>query len=133
MALLIAGFVAVAAWARRGFFVDFNDDDQVVVYQGRPGGLLWFEPTAETAGDLGRDELTEASAADVDERREFSSVADATIFIRELDRLDDEAAEGEPDTGDASADRNAPAETIPATTDAATPASTDATPATTQP
>jgi protein phosphatase len=105
LALLIAGFVAMAAWARRGYFVDFDEDDQVVVYQGRPGGLLWFDPTAETTGGLERDELTDESAELVDEQPTFSSLADATEFVRELD-IDEtattDAPTTEPPTTDAS-------------------------------
>ncbi|WP_420451862.1 protein phosphatase 2C domain-containing protein [Ilumatobacter sp.] len=97
LALLVAGFVALAAWARRGYFVDFDDDDQVVVYQGRPGGLLWFDPTAQTAGGLDRDELSGDAAEAVEDRPTFDSVADATLFVRELDRIGADPTEADPD------------------------------------
>ncbi|MEP6298913.1 MAG: PP2C family serine/threonine-protein phosphatase, partial [Ilumatobacter sp.] len=40
LALLISGFVVFAAWARSGYFIDFDDDDRVTVYKGQPGGVL---------------------------------------------------------------------------------------------
>lgn len=117
MALLVAGFVAVAAWARRGYFVDFDGDDEVIVYQGRPGGLLWFDPTAETAGGLTRDELTPDSIESIDDQPTFSSVADATIFIRDLQRVDtdDEPAEGDEPVATRTTDAEPASETSPPT------------------
>lgn len=50
--------VAVGAYARSGYYVDFDDNDEVVVvYRGRPGGVWWFDPTTVDITDLRRDEL----------------------------------------------------------------------------
>jgi PPM family protein phosphatase len=129
LALLVAGFVAVAAWGRRGYFVDFNDSDQVVVYQGRPGGLLWFEPTEEAPSELTRDQLTEAANTDIDERPMFESFDDAARFVRELERKD--PVEPTPDTSepadtssqpnDTNSTPTTPATTIAITTTTAAP------------
>jgi len=94
LALLVTAFVSTAAWARRGFFVEFNDSDQVVLYQGRPGGFLWIDPTVEATGAATRDELTDASVALVEAQPTFSSLSDATLFIRGLDMVE---AASEPD------------------------------------
>lgn len=91
LALLVAAFVAVAAWARSGYFVDYDSDDQVVVYQGRPGGLLWFDPTAETTGSFSRDSLTDESADLVDARPTFDSESDAALFVSRLDVIESDA------------------------------------------
>ena len=113
LALLVAGFVAVAAWARRGYFVDFDADDQVIVYQGRPGGLLWFDPTAQTAGGLGRDELSDDGVEQVEERSTFDDLDAATVFVREL------ADEATTATTDPDLPTTAPPRPTTATTDAA--------------
>lgn len=78
-AVLVLGFAILAAWARQGYFVDFDDDDQVVVFQGRE--VLWFQPTAEATGQYGRDELDEASIALVELRPQFESQASANQFV----------------------------------------------------
>ncbi len=88
LALIVTAFVSTAAWARRGFFVEFNDSGQVVLYQGRPGGLLWIDPTVEATGSATRDELTDASVALVEAQPTFSSLSDATLFIRGLEMVE---------------------------------------------
>ena len=98
----MTAFVSTAAWARRGFFVEFNDSGQVVLYQGRPGGLLWIDPTVEATGAATRDELTDASVALVEAQPTFSSLSDATLFIRGLDMVEaaSEPDDAPPTTGD---------------------------------
>ena len=49
-AAVVVAFVVFSAWARSGWFVAFDDQDQAVIYQGRPGGVLWIEPTADAVG-----------------------------------------------------------------------------------
>ena len=78
-AVLVLGFAILAAWARQGYYVDFDDDDQVVIYQGRE--ILWFQPTVEAPGPYGRDELDEESIALVELRPEFESQASAAEFV----------------------------------------------------
>jgi hypothetical protein len=48
--VVVVAFVVFSAWARSGWFVAFDDQDQAVIYQGRPGGVLWIEPTADAVG-----------------------------------------------------------------------------------
>jgi serine/threonine protein phosphatase PrpC len=78
-AVLVLGFAILAAWARHGYYVDFDREDQVVIYQGRD--FLWFHPTAEAPGPYGRDELDEQSVALVELRLQFASQASAAQFV----------------------------------------------------
>ncbi len=96
LAILVTAFVTTAAWARRGFYVEFNDNEQVVLYQGRPGGFLWIDPTVEATGAATRGELTDASVALVTATPTFSSLNDATLFIRGLEMV--EATDADPPT-----------------------------------
>lgn len=82
-AALVAGFVVVSAWARSGYFVAFDADDQATIYQGRAGGVLWIEPTAENAGGPTRDELEPAVADEIDDEPRFGSFDEAAEFIRD--------------------------------------------------
>ncbi len=81
--VLILGFAILAAWARSGYFVAFDDDGQVVIYQGREDSVLWFDPTREAVGRYSRDELDEDSIALVDDRVHFESQSSAERFVAE--------------------------------------------------
>ena len=80
-AVIILGFSLLAAWARSGYFVAFNDADEVVVFQGRRDSVLWFNPTEESRGEFTREELSPASVALVDGEPAFSSLASAELFV----------------------------------------------------
>jgi hypothetical protein len=81
-AVLILGFAILAAWARSGYFVAFDDDGQVVIYQGREDSVLWFDPTREAFGPF-RDELDDDKIAIVEEQPNFESQASAERFVSE--------------------------------------------------
>lgn len=110
LALLVAGFVALAAWARSGYFVDFDDQSEVIVFQGKPDQILIFGPTAETNGSMSRDDLTSESAALVDAQPTFSNLADAILFIRSLEMVDGATVNNQ--NGQPDATEQAPATTI---------------------
>jgi protein phosphatase len=86
IALLLIAAVAVGAigWAaKRTYFVGFAGND-VAVYQGRPGGLLGFDPELKNRLELERSELTEAQIEDVESHPEFSSLDDARTYANSL-------------------------------------------------
>jgi protein phosphatase len=79
--LLVVGAFGTIAWYARGsYFVGFQGD-QVVVYQGRPGGLLWFKPTLSERTDLRRDKITEARAREIEAGKEEPSLSAARRYI----------------------------------------------------
>ena len=77
--------VGVAGWyARSGYFVGLQDE-QVAIFRGRPGGLLWFGPTLverkpkpETAA------LLPAERAELESGHETSSKAAADRYVNSL-------------------------------------------------
>lgn len=84
---LVAAGVAGAAWARRGYYVDFDgsgDSATVVVYQGRRGGVLWIEPTEAASAGVTRGELTDDSVAAILEHPRFDSLESAVEFVRSI-------------------------------------------------
>ena len=83
LAVLILAFVITAAWARRGYFVAFNDEDAVVIYRGQPDGFLWFEPTEEAPTVFTRIQLDDDSIARIERQPEFSSRSNADEFVAE--------------------------------------------------
>lgn len=82
--IVIGGFWVVASYARNNYFVGF-EGDQVVVFQGRPGGVLWFDPTFEDAAGLLRSDLTDAQELEVEGNPEFGNLGDAQAYIADLE------------------------------------------------
>ncbi len=82
-AVVVLGFSILAAWARSGYYIAFDRHDQVVVYQGRSDGVLWFDPTRESVGQYGRDVLDQDSIDLVDAQPKFESHESAVRFVKE--------------------------------------------------
>jgi len=80
-AVLVLGFAILAAWARGGYFVAFDNIGEVGIYQGQQDDVLWFEPTREATGQYTRDQLDERSIELVEQRPEFESQASASQFV----------------------------------------------------
>jgi serine/threonine protein phosphatase PrpC len=82
-ALLVVGFVVISAWARSGYFVAFDGDDEAIIYKGRSGGVLWISPTAVNEVGPTRDELEPDIADQIDDAPRFESSEAAAEFIRD--------------------------------------------------
>jgi serine/threonine protein phosphatase PrpC len=83
LAVLVLGFVIASAWARRGFFVAFDDAEVVVIYRGQTDGFLWFDPTVEAPTVFERSALDEASIERVEREPRFESRRAAERFVAE--------------------------------------------------
>lgn len=84
--VIVAIFGAIAAvglWARGGAHIDFAGDE-VVIYEGRSGTVLWFEPTLVERSGIFRDELPEAAIEEIEGGRELGSVDEAREFIEDI-------------------------------------------------
>lgn len=88
MVVVAAVVGAVGFFARAGYYVG-ADGEQVAIFKGRPGGLLWFAPTVEERTDLTLADVLPSRAADLRDGKEYSSVADARRYVA---NLRDEAA-----------------------------------------
>jgi PPM family protein phosphatase len=82
-AVIVLGAAILAAWARSGYFVAFDEDGRVAIYQGREDGFLWFDPTIEAYGQYDRDQLSDDSIALVDDHVHFESQDSAARFVAE--------------------------------------------------
>lgn len=81
--IVVLAITAVAAWARSSYYVGVQGPD-VVIFQGRPGGVLWFDPTVEEPVNLG---VVELDDADLDALRagvEFGDIGEARDYGRRL-------------------------------------------------
>ncbi|MDQ3758175.1 MAG: Stp1/IreP family PP2C-type Ser/Thr phosphatase, partial [Actinomycetota bacterium] len=79
--LVLGGAVAaVGVFARGAYFVGL-DAGEVVIYQGRPGGMLWFDPTVEVRTGLGEADVPPARLAAVRQGKEEPSLGAARRYV----------------------------------------------------
>ena len=54
---VIGGALATIQWYGTSTYYVTFEDDEVVIYQGRPGGILWVEPELEERTGIDRDDV----------------------------------------------------------------------------
>ncbi|MHB8463321.1 MAG: Stp1/IreP family PP2C-type Ser/Thr phosphatase [Acidimicrobiales bacterium] len=96
--VVIGGAIAAVVYYARGtYYVTFGPPGTasaspladttsrpILVFQGRPGGLLWFEPTLAERTDYISDEVCPAHLQDITHGHVVSSVRAANIYINNL-------------------------------------------------
>jgi PPM family protein phosphatase len=84
LAILGAAVWAVAWYARGAYFVGL-DNEQVAIFRGRPGGLLWFDPTlVERKQQPPGADLLPAQRIELEAGHEVSSKAAADRYVNNL-------------------------------------------------
>jgi len=83
--LAIAGTAigAIGYYGRSGYFVGFEGDN-VAIYKGRPGGLLWLDPTVEATYPVTRDMLPDNRVAQIADGNEFENRASAEAYVENV-------------------------------------------------
>ena len=79
-AAIVVGFAVFASWARRGYYIEFNNDDVATIYKGQTDGVLWFDPTIDSGGPA-RGILDDDTIKAIEARPRFSTRSDAVAFI----------------------------------------------------
>jgi protein phosphatase len=82
LAIVIAVF-AVGFSARNTFYVGF-EGDAVTIYRGRPGGVLWIDPTVEEVTDVSRDELPTRLVRELEGGKDEDSLDSARDYVEFL-------------------------------------------------
>ncbi len=90
---LIALYGTTSWYASSAWFAD-EADGAVVILQGRPDGVLWFDPDVVEQTEVTVEELNDASLERLRSRREWGSLSDAQEFVANLERTDDGTAGG---------------------------------------
>lgn len=80
VAIVLSVLIVFAAYGRTGYFVGFEGSD-VVIYKGRPGGVLWFDPTVEARTPLKERDLTEEMAQEILGNPTFGDAASAQRYV----------------------------------------------------
>jgi protein phosphatase len=97
LAVVGAAVWAVAWYARGAYYVGI-DSEQVAIFRGRPGGLLWFDPTiVERKQQPTGAELLPAQRVELDAGHEVPSKAAADRYVNNL-RQEVEARRAPPTT-----------------------------------
>jgi protein phosphatase len=125
LGVLGAAAGATAWFARSTYFVGVDGDD-VAIFQGRPGGVLWIQPTLAERTDLELGDVPPARRADVEAGKQEASLADARRYV---ERLGTPPGSGRPG-GSTTTTGPAPTTTAPVATP---PPDTGASPATSTP
>jgi serine/threonine protein phosphatase PrpC len=83
LAVLGIAFGAITYYGRSGYYVGFVGN-QVAVFKGQKGGVLWVEPTVDGTYDLNRADLTPAWQQRLDDTITFTSRAAADAWFDTL-------------------------------------------------
>ena len=118
LAVVGVGVLAVG-WAARGTYHAGFDDDQVALFRGKPGGLLWVEPELLDTTDIARADVPADMREALDSGVEYSSRDAAERYIERVRmRAGDE---------EAAASTTTTTTTVPATTTTSEPDATTTT------
>ena len=83
LVILGVGVVAVGWYARNTYYVGL-DGDRVAIFKGRPGGLLWFEPTLQERKPITTADVLESRLPDLRAGRQEATKADADRYVNLL-------------------------------------------------
>lgn len=92
VAVLGGAFATIHWYGTSTYFVGF-DGDEVAIFRGRPGGVLWIEPTLDVETGILRDEVPAQYRAALEAGHEQASLAQAERYVSNIERDIAEAAE----------------------------------------
>ena len=107
VAVFVVAFAVTAAYARSGYFLGFQGDD-VVVFKGQPGGVLWFDPTIEAIVPLTREDIPARGIDFIEQNPTFDSIDAAVAYV---DRVAPTSTTIDPTTSTTAATSATPAPT----------------------
>ena len=85
LAVLGGAFATIQWYGTSTYYVGFHGDE-VAIYQGRPGGLLWIDPTVEQDTGIARAEVPARYVAALEAGHEQSSLAEARQYVSNIER-----------------------------------------------
>jgi protein phosphatase len=71
-------------FARNTYYVGLDDDEQVTIYRGRPGGVLFIKPTVEDTTEYSVGDIAPARRDEVEAGHEASSLAEAERYVQNI-------------------------------------------------
>ncbi len=89
LALIVGVAVLGLSVVSSGYHVGF-DGNEVVIYNGPPGGVLWIDPTVEVRTGLCRNEIGVSWLSVIEEGREFGTLGGAQDLVDQIERETEE-------------------------------------------
>lgn len=90
--LVVLGLLGAGAWlvndyATNTYYVAV-DDGEVTIFRGRPGGVLWLDPSLEESTGIDADDVPDEFLDDIEGERTFATLERARTFITNVgDRI----------------------------------------------
>lgn len=83
--LLVVGatFLAIVYVGTSTYYVGL-DGNEVVIFRGKPGGVLWIEPQFQEDTQVSRDQVPPALIAELERGKEQSTLDDAHTYVANL-------------------------------------------------
>ncbi len=89
LGLVGGGLWLVNDYATNTYYVSV-DDGTVTIFKGRPGGVLWLDPSIEESTEIAIDDVPEDFRDDIDDERAFTTLGSARRFVTNLEeRIED--------------------------------------------
>ncbi|HSH22694.1 MAG TPA: Stp1/IreP family PP2C-type Ser/Thr phosphatase [Acidimicrobiales bacterium] len=82
--VVVGGAVAAVMWFARSTYYVGVDDEQVAIFRGRPGGLLWIQPTLAERTPLGVEDVPAARREAITAGKEEPSLVEARRYVASL-------------------------------------------------
>jgi PPM family protein phosphatase len=91
LAVLGGAFATIQWYGRSAYFVGFSGND-VAIFHGRPGGLLWIDPELVERTDLRRSDVPADAVSAIRAGKEEPSLDEAQAYVDRLVEQNEEAA-----------------------------------------
>jgi protein phosphatase len=83
LALLILAAAGIAWYGRTSYFVGLSGD-RIIIYQGRPGGVLWFRPTVADATAITTADVLPRHLPALSAGQQEPSLSAARLFVTSM-------------------------------------------------
>lgn len=97
LAVLGGAWATIVWYGTSTYFVGF-DEEEVVIYRGRPGGLLWIDPTVEERTPIAREDVPTRYVRSLEDGREQPTLDDARRVVENIRRDAGLDEDGQPTT-----------------------------------
>jgi protein phosphatase len=82
---VIGGALATIQWYGTSTYYVTFEDDEVVIYQGRPGGTLWVDPELQEGTGIAREDVPERYVEALEAGSEHSSLEEARAYVDNIE------------------------------------------------
>lgn len=119
---LIGVVLGAIVWSGNNTYYVGFDGQKVAVYQGKPGGVLWIQPTRVQTTDITRSDLPQDARAAVAAKKQFGSEGEALNYVVTLQSIVDDREAATTTTTAATTTTTRPVTTTTAPVTTTTPA-----------